>query len=135
MEPKFHIHQDRPRLARPLFRSESGTSTPLLLPDAYTEPHHKFPGLDTAHSSTGVIWTTERAAEQGFTYEEPTWSNLGQGAPEVGEIEGCPSKPDTINVNVHTREYAPTAGVTELREAVANLYNKDYRQGKSSKYT
>lgn len=67
--------------------------------------------------------------------DDPTWANLGQGAPEVGEIEGCPSKPDTINVNFHTREYAPTVGVKELREAVANLYNDNFRQGKTSKYT
>ncbi|KAF5110087.1 hypothetical protein DV453_001069 [Geotrichum candidum] len=119
----------------PLFRSESGLSTPLVLPDVYAEHPHKFPGLDTAQSSTGVIWTTERAAEKGFTYEDPNWANLGQGAPEVGEIEGCPSKPDTIDVSVHTREYAPTTGVKELREAIANLYNDNYRKDKTSKYT
>lgn len=63
------------------------------------------------------------------------WANLGQGAPEVGEIEGCPSKPTHVDVGVHTREYAPTAGVKELREAVANLYNDNYRRGKRSQYT
>lgn len=34
-----------------------------------------------------------------------------------------------------SNRYAPTAGVRELREAVANLYNTTYRQGKASKYT
>lgn len=31
--------------------------------------------------------------------------------------------------------YGPTAGIKELRHAVANLYNETYRQGKDSKYT
>lgn len=54
------------------YHSESGRSTPLTLPDVYKELPHKFPGLDVAQSSTGVIWTTERAAELGFTYEDPS---------------------------------------------------------------
>lgn len=32
-------------------------------------------------------------------------------------------------------EYAPTTGVKAFREAVANLYNVQYRQGKESQYT
>jgi aspartate/methionine/tyrosine aminotransferase len=32
-------------------------------------------------------------------------------------------------------EYAPTTGTKELRTAVANLYNHQYRQGKASQYT
>lgn len=63
------------------------------------------------------------------------WTNFGQGAPEVGSIPGCMEKPETIESGVYTREYAPTAGLKELREAVANLYNDHYRQGKESKYT
>ena len=31
-------------------------------------------------------------------------------------------------------EYAPTTGTTALREAVANLYNVQYRQGQKSHY-
>lgn len=50
-------------------------STPITLPDVYKELPHKFPGLDVAQSSTGVIWTTERAAEQGFTYDDPSKYN------------------------------------------------------------
>lgn len=53
-----------------VYQSESGMSTPITLPDVYREPPHKFPGLDVAQSSTGVIWTTERAAELGFTHED-----------------------------------------------------------------
>lgn len=55
--------------------------------------------------------------------------------PRSWEIEGCPPKPENIDISVNTREYAPTAGRRDLREAVANLYNVSYRQGKSSQYT
>ena len=33
------------------------------------------------------------------------------------------------------REYGPTAGITGLRAAVANLYNAHHRVGKVSKYS
>lgn len=117
------------------FRSESGVSTPIPLPDSYSQPVHKFPGLDTEQSSTGVIWCTEQATMKGYSAEDLSWTNLGQGAPEVGPIPGCHEKPNTLNVDVHSREYGSTAGIKELREAVANLYNAQYRVGKQSKYT
>ena len=37
---------------------------------------------------TGVIYATSRAREHGFTATDPTWANMGQGAPETGFIEG-----------------------------------------------
>jgi len=61
--------------------------------------------------------------------------NLGQGAPEVGEIPNAPPRPTSIPMPVDSLEYAPTTGVKALREAVANLYNHTYRQNKTSKYT
>lgn len=64
--------ENRRGLTPGVYQSESGISTPITLPDIYKEPPHKFPGLDVAQSSTGVIWTTERAAEMGFTYEDPS---------------------------------------------------------------
>ena len=64
------------------------------------------------------------------------WANLGQGAPEHGDtIPGSFPRPKTINVPDCSREYAPTAGIKELREAVANFYNETYRTKKGSKYT
>lgn len=60
---------------------------------------------------------------------------MGQGAPEAGDIEGCFQRPTSINLSTEGREYGPTAGIKPLREAVANLYNEQYRQGKESKYT
>ncbi|KAI9031735.1 pyridoxal phosphate-dependent transferase [Phycomyces nitens] len=85
--------------------------------------------------STGVIYVMDRAMQNGFTYGDPEWANFGQGAPEVGHIEGCADKPTHIELPIASYEYAPTAGITELRTAVANLYNEIYRQDKESKYT
>lgn len=118
-----------------MYQSPSGTSTPIPLPDVYNQPAHRHPGLDTAMGSTGVIWATEQAQDKGFDHDDPTWANLGQGAPEVGHIDGCHDKPTEISVGEHTREYGSTAGIKPLREAIANLYNVEYRQGKKSQYT
>ncbi|KAI8365938.1 aminotransferase [Radiomyces spectabilis] len=84
---------------------------------------------------TGVIYATDRAKQLGFTADDPEWANFGQGAPEVGSIEGCMEKPTKIDIPVDAREYAPTDGVKSLRSAVANLYNEVYRKNKSMKYT
>ncbi|KAI9863995.1 MAG: hypothetical protein M1824_006033 [Vezdaea acicularis] len=98
--------------------------------------HRPHAGLDPTRASTGVVWTTERAYEHGFLDDPSQWANLGQGAPEVDdEIEGCFERPAHIDISVNSREYGPTAGIKPLREAVANLYNYEHRQGKESKYT
>ncbi|KAI7907647.1 pyridoxal phosphate-dependent transferase [Cokeromyces recurvatus] len=85
--------------------------------------------------STGVIYVMDRAMKQGFTYSSKEWSNFGQGAPEVGPIEGCMERPMTIEISQDCYEYAPTSGIPELRKAVADLYNEVYRKDKQSKYT
>lgn len=51
------------------------------------------------------------------------------------DIEGCFQRPTHIDITVASREYAPTAGIKPLREAVANMYNAHHRQGKPSQYT
>ena len=90
----------------------------------------------------------------GFNYASShEWSNLGQGAPEVGEIPDAPPRPNTLPMPIDSLEYAPTTGVKgtcthyyisargkrlkssiALRTAVADLYNHTYRQGKASQY-
>ncbi|KUI55339.1 Aspartate aminotransferase [Cytospora mali] len=100
------------------------------------EGHLPHAGLDPSRSSTGVVWCTERASEFGFLEEPDAWANLGQGAPEVeDDIEGCFQRPSHIDVTVASREYAPTAGIKPLREAVAKMYNEHHRQGMDSQYT
>ncbi len=40
-----------------------------------------------------------------------------------------------MSIAVDDQEYAPVAGLWELREAVADLYNQLYRRGQGSKYS
>lgn len=84
---------------------------------------------------TGVIYVMEQASKAGFVYGHPDWANLGQGAPETGDIPDCPPRMETMHIDQIQSEYAPVAGLRELREAVATLYNERYRKGKTSLYT
>lgn len=66
-EPSYFLVRPTQDKSQPtLFHSESGVSTPLPIPDLYTKPIFKHPGLDTAHGSTGVIWATEQAQLKGY---------------------------------------------------------------------
>jgi N-succinyldiaminopimelate aminotransferase len=84
---------------------------------------------------TGVIYVTTEAAKRGFSMTEPDWCNLGQGQPETGDLPGAPPRVHQIAVGVDDQDYAPVAGLTELREAIAALYNALYRKGMPSQYT
>ncbi len=83
----------------------------------------------------GVIRVNVAAMEVGFRMGHPDWINLGQGQPEVGELEGAPPRYNQINLQPEDHAYGAVEGVDELREAVAAHYNRLYRQGKSSQYT
>lgn len=83
---------------------------------------------------TGVIFVTTEATKLGFSHKNPEWCNLGQGQPETGELPGAPPRVHQIAIDVDDQEYAPVAGLPELREAIANLYNRLYRKGKKSQY-
>ena len=84
---------------------------------------------------TGVIFVTSEATKLGFSSASPDWCNLGQGQPETGELPGAPPRIHTISIDPDDQEYAPVAGLWELREAVANLYNALYRKGHASQYS
>ncbi len=84
---------------------------------------------------TGVIYVTAEAAKLGFTARSPDWCNLGQGQPETGPLPGAPPRVQSIAIDIDDQEYAPVAGLTELREAIAALYNRLYRKGLPSQYT
>lgn len=83
----------------------------------------------------GVIYVVDEAMKLGFRNGHPDWCNLGQGHPEVGEMEGAPPRITEIQIESSDHAYGPLGGTDELRQAVANHYNRLYRQGKSSKYT
>jgi aspartate/methionine/tyrosine aminotransferase len=75
------------------------------------------------------------AMAHGFTYDDPEWSNLGQGSPETGPLPGAPARIEQIPIAVSNQQYAPVGGNKDLCQAVADLYNTLYRKDKKSKYT
>lgn len=93
-----------------------------------------FPGFRFV-PRTGVIYVMNRARELGFSYDNPEWANLGQGAPETGELPGAPERVTQISLDTFVQEYTPVPGLKELRKRVADFYNAIYRQGKPSQYT
>lgn len=88
---------------------------------------------------TGVIFVMNEAGRLGYTYKaepgEDDWCNLGQGMPETGPLPGAPPRCESVDISLGDQEYAPVAGVSELREAIAEFYNRAYRRGLPSKYT
>jgi len=84
---------------------------------------------------TGVIYVTTEAQRSGFKSSDPSWCNLGQGQPETGPLPGAPPRHAAIEIDPDDQEYAPIAGLWELREAVAAHYNHTYRRGLRSQYT
>ncbi|MFO0559395.1 MAG: pyridoxal phosphate-dependent aminotransferase [Polyangiales bacterium] len=84
---------------------------------------------------TGVIYVTTEASRRGYSPTDPDWCNLGQGQPETGPLDGAPERVLQIAIDPNDQEYAPVAGLWELREAVASLYNELYRKGMPSKYS
>jgi aspartate/methionine/tyrosine aminotransferase len=84
---------------------------------------------------TGVIFVTAEAKKRGFEPGENDWCNLGQGMPEADELPGAPPRQLGVTIDPADQEYAPVAGIWELREAIAGLYNNLFRRGMPSKYT
>ena len=84
---------------------------------------------------TGVIYVTSEAQKAGFSPTDLDWCNLGQGQPETGDLEGAPPRVSSVPIHVDDLEYAPVGGLSELREAIAALYNGLYRRGLPSQYT
>ncbi|PFH54247.1 hypothetical protein AMATHDRAFT_53129 [Amanita thiersii Skay4041] len=129
-----HYKHEKESEAHRIFRQVAG-NRPKGMPQTINPEEETVPGIEHP-GSTGVIYCTERAMANGFSYAEShEWANLGQGAPEVGHIPNSPPRPESIPLPLDSLEYAPTTGIRELREAVANLYNYTYRKGKASQYT
>ena len=84
---------------------------------------------------TGVIYVTVEAQKRGFQLDAPDWCNLGQGQPDTGSLPGAPNRVTRIDVRASDLDYAPVPGVWELREAVADLYNRLFRRGMRSQYS
>lgn len=88
---------------------------------------------------TGVIYVMGEAAKAGYRPSaepsEDAWANLGQGQPETGQLPGAPPRCEAVTIAGDDQEYAPVAGLWELREAIADFYNRAYRRGMPSKYS
>jgi N-succinyldiaminopimelate aminotransferase len=88
---------------------------------------------------TGVIYVMGEAGKLGYRHGgEPTedgWCNLGQGQPETGPLPGSPPRCEAVTIAGDDQEYAPVAGLWELREAIADFYNRAYRRGMPSRYS
>ena len=84
---------------------------------------------------TGVIYVTTEAQRLGFSAADPEWCNLGQGQPDTGDLPGAPARVKHVEIATDDQEYAPVAGLWELRETVASLYNTLYRRGMPSQYS
>lgn len=84
---------------------------------------------------TGVIFVMTEAEKHGYDPEDPEWVNLGQGQPEIGELPEAGERIRNIEIREEDHEYAPIAGIWELREAVADHYNRMYRRGMPTKYS
>lgn len=95
---------------------------------------HRFPSFRPV-PHTGVIYVMEEATRRGFSYNDPDWINLGQGAPETGHLPEAPKRLDNFTIDDVSAEYGPVVGIKELRQAVADLYNQRYRKGMASQYS
>jgi aspartate/methionine/tyrosine aminotransferase len=131
---KHHKHE-KDSEAHQIYRQAAGHKVKGLLPETTNPEEETVPGIEHP-GSTGVIYCSDRAIANGFTYAScHEWANLGQGAPEVGPLPNASPRPSQVQIPEDSLEYAPTTGVKALREAVAKLYNHTYRQGKASQYT
>ncbi len=93
-----------------------------------------FPGFRDV-PRTGVIYVMTEAAKKGYRPGQDGWINFGQGQPEANALPGAPERVKQISFDEECLEYAPVAGVKELRQAVADYYNRTYRKGKNSQYS
>jgi N-succinyldiaminopimelate aminotransferase len=85
---------------------------------------------------TGVIFVTTEAQKLGFGGPQTSeWCNFGQGMPECGALPGAPPRIESVTLTDLAHEYAPVPGIWELREAVAEMYNRRFRKGMKSQYT
>ena len=84
---------------------------------------------------TGVIFVTTEASRRGYSPASEDWANLGQGMPDAEALAGAPPRIAELPILVGDHEYAPVAGLWELREAIAGYYNELFRRGMPSKYS
>lgn len=98
------------------------------------EEHEGIDGFRNV-PKTGVIFVMSEAGKYGYDEADPEWINLGQGQPETGDVPEAEPRIREVEIRTEDHEYAPIAGIWELREAVADHYNEMYRRGMPTKYS
>jgi hypothetical protein len=115
--------------ARPISASDAAAeSAPPAQPHQGNSAFRKVP-------RTGVIYVMGEAGRAGYKPGDEGWCNLGQGQPETGPLPGSPPRLEAVPIHGDDQEYAPVAGMWELREAIADFYNRAYRRGMPSRYS
>jgi aspartate/methionine/tyrosine aminotransferase len=84
---------------------------------------------------TGVIYVMTEAERLGFRMHADDWCNLGQGQPDTGALPGAPPRIEELTIKAFDQDYAPIAGLRELRAAIADFYNQTLRRGLPSQYS
>jgi N-succinyldiaminopimelate aminotransferase len=92
----------------------------------------QFPRAKTGTGPLTVEGPTFQAFREAASSE---WCNLGQGMPEADALPGAPARIAELPILEGDQEYAPVAGLWELREAIAGYYNDVFRRGMGSKYS
>ncbi len=83
----------------------------------------------------GVVWVTNEAEKLGYFNGNSEWSNLGQGEPETGYLEGGSTRINTFQIEESDNRYGPVSGMEELRITIADYYNRLYRKESASKFS
>lgn len=91
------------------------------------EPHFK------RVPKTGVIYIMTEAKKHGYHPDDGEWVNFGQGQPETSKSLA----PEVIEAfaSQACSSYGPADGTTELKQTVADYYNRRFRKGMASQYT
>jgi hypothetical protein len=111
---KYHRHRKTVKVVE---EDHDGEVKPVLVADDKDTQANVAIGADLFPQfhrveKTGVIYATSRALSHGFHPDDPTWSNMGQGAPETGPIPGAPPRSMTLTIPNEELEYAPVTGVS-----------------------
>lgn len=78
VSPKHNVTNENQSQAHQMFRQIAGNTKAT---------EHTVTGF-TNPSSTGVLYASDRATANGWTFGDKAWANLGQGAPETSKIPG-----------------------------------------------
>ncbi len=111
-------------------------------PDTLAPTPNQFSGHKNKKGQASATVTAESRPE----LKVSLFSSLFRGRDDVYAVrwegkngrtgmEGAPPRPSEIKMEPGDHAYGPVSGTQELRQAVADHYNRLYRQGKTSKYT